>query len=66
MPCYGRAGRVGAGIETLAGIIVRFIVDLEKGKPSCQVGKALLVLQILGLAVEATPIGGGNAEGETS
>jgi len=47
------------------GTGLRFIVDLEKGKPSCQVGKALLVLQALGLAIEATPLGGGTTEGRT-
>ena len=40
------------------GTGLRFIVDLEKGKPTCQIGKTLQVLQALGLAVEATPIGG--------
>ncbi len=33
------------------GTGLRFIVDLEKGKPSCQVGKVLHVLQSLGLAI---------------
>ena len=27
----------------------RFIVDLEKGKPTCQIGKTLQVVQALGL-----------------
>jgi HTH-type transcriptional regulator / antitoxin HipB len=38
------------------GTGLRFIIDLEKGKPSCQVGKALRVLQALGLAIAAEPI----------
>lgn len=42
------------------GTGLRFIVDLEKGKPTCQVGKTLLVLQTLGLAV-----GLASREGET-
>jgi y4mF family transcriptional regulator len=33
------------------GTGLRFIVDLERGKPTCQVGKTLIVLQTLGLAV---------------
>ena len=45
------------------GTGLRFIVDLEKGKPSCQIGKALLVLQALGLAIEATPLGGAAKSG---
>jgi HTH-type transcriptional regulator/antitoxin HipB len=32
-----------------SGVGVRFIVDLEKGKPTCQIEKALLVAQILGI-----------------
>ena len=31
------------------GTGVRFIVDLEAGKETCQLGKALLVVQMLGL-----------------
>jgi HTH-type transcriptional regulator / antitoxin HipB len=39
------------------GTGLRFIVDLEKGKPTCQVGKTLDVLQSLGLAIETAPLG---------
>jgi len=46
------------------GTGLRFIVDLEKGKPTCQIGKTLQVLQALGLAIEATPLGGGDAGGK--
>lgn len=35
------------------GTGLRFIVDLEKGKPTCHIGKALIVLRSLGLAIEA-------------
>lgn len=31
----------------------RFIRELEKGKPSCQIEKALLVAQMLGIKFEA-------------
>ena len=34
------------------GTGLRFIVDLEKGKPTCQIGKTLQVLQALGLVME--------------
>ncbi len=34
------------------GTGVRFIVDLEAGKETCQIGKALNVVQMLGLGVE--------------
>jgi len=36
------------------GTGLRFIVDLERGKATCQTGKALHVLQTLGLAVAVT------------
>jgi y4mF family transcriptional regulator len=32
-----------------SGTGLRFIIDLEKGKPTCQTGKMLQVLQALGL-----------------
>jgi HTH-type transcriptional regulator / antitoxin HipB len=48
------------------GTGLRFIVDLEKGKPTCQIGKTLQVLHALGLAVEITPLGGDNAGGGRS
>ena len=45
------------------GTGLRFIVDLEKGKPTCQIGKTLQVLQALGLAIETTTLGGDAAGG---
>ena len=46
------------------GTGLRFIVDLEKGKPTCQTGKTLQVLQALGLIIETGLLGsdetGGN------
>ena len=47
------------------GTGLRFIVDLEKGKPTCQIGKALRVVHALGLVLEATPLGNDEARGET-
>jgi HTH-type transcriptional regulator / antitoxin HipB len=46
--------RLGATQKDLAltsGSGLRFIIELEKGKPTCQVGKALEVLRCLGLKV---------------
>jgi y4mF family transcriptional regulator len=34
------------------GTGLRFIIDLEKGKPTCQVGKTLRILQALGLRLQ--------------
>ena len=38
-------------LAAAAGTSVRFIVELEKGKPTIQLGKALHVLRMLGLEV---------------
>jgi HTH-type transcriptional regulator / antitoxin HipB len=46
------------------GTGLRFIIDLEKGKATCQIGKTLNVLQALGLAVEARPLGGDTTGGD--
>lgn len=44
-------------LAAACGVGVRFIVDLEAGKPTLQLGKALQVLAILGCAVSiATPV----------
>jgi HTH-type transcriptional regulator/antitoxin HipB len=32
-----------------AGTGLRFIIDLESGKPTCQIGKTLQVLHVLGI-----------------
>lgn len=42
-------GLTQSDIAGLAQTGVRFIVDLEKGKPTIQMSKALDVLQLLGL-----------------
>ena len=36
------------------GTGLRFIIDLEKGKPTCQIGKVLQVFQALGLELWIT------------
>ena len=35
-----------------AGVGVRFLVDIEKGKPTAQIGKVMQVLAALGIKVE--------------
>ena len=37
-----------------SGTGLRFISDLEKGKPTCHIGKVLLVVQALGLELRIT------------
>ena len=55
-----RSARKAAGLRQFelagaAGVGVRFIVDLEAGKPTAQMGKALQVLEALGCTFAITP-----------
>lgn len=38
-----------------SGTGLRFVIDLEKGKETCQIGKALTILQTLGIKLLLTP-----------
>jgi HTH-type transcriptional regulator/antitoxin HipB len=38
-----------------SGTGLRFIIDLEKGKSTCQLGKALTVLHTLGIKLDLIP-----------
>ena len=38
-----------------SGTGLRFIIELEKGKDTCQLGKVLTVLNTLGVGVNLTP-----------
>ena len=38
-----------------SGTGLRFVIDLEKGKETCEIGKALTVLQTLGIQLTLTP-----------
>jgi len=40
-------------VAGVSGLGERFIRELEKGKPSCQLEKALLVAKMLGIKLEA-------------
>lgn len=41
-----------AQLAAATGLGVRFVRELEKGKPSCQLEKALLVARMLGIKLE--------------
>ena len=41
------------------GVGRRFVIDLEAGKPSCQLGRSLLVAEALGLRSAGGPVLGG-------
>jgi HTH-type transcriptional regulator / antitoxin HipB len=38
-----------------SGTGLRFVIDLEKGKETCQIGKALTILHTLGIKLVLTP-----------
>ena len=38
-----------------SGMGMRFVIDLEKGKETCEIGKALTILNTLGIRVTLTP-----------
>jgi y4mF family transcriptional regulator len=45
-------------LAAAAGVGLRFLVELEHGKPTTQLGKVLLVLDAVGLDLALTPRGG--------
>ena len=54
-----KAARKAAGLRQdelagAAGVGLRFIVDLEAGKPTAQIGKTLQVLAALGCSLDIT------------
>ncbi len=40
-------------LAALSGVGIMFIVDLEKGKETCQIGKALRIVHMLGIKLTA-------------
>lgn len=46
-----------------SGTGLRFIIELEQGKSTCQIGKALTVLQTLGIKVELVRSAGDERKG---
>ena len=55
-----RETRKGLGVTQkrlalTSGTGLRFIIELEHGKPTCELGKVLTVLQTLGIRIGLTP-----------
>jgi transcriptional regulator with XRE-family HTH domain len=48
------------------GVGRRFLIDLEAGKPSCQLGRSLLVAEALGLTSAALLASGGPSQRATA
>ena len=46
-------------LAAVSGVGIRFIVDLEAGKPTLQLEKVLRVVTTLGCAITITPPAGG-------
>ena len=44
-----------ADLALTSGTGLRFIIDLERGKTTCQIGKVLTVLQTLGIEASLAP-----------
>ena len=46
-----------------SGTGLRFVIDLERGKETCEIGKALTVIQTLGIRLALTPPATATKEG---
>lgn len=52
-----RQGLTQPSLAMVAGTGLRFIVDLEAGKATCQIGKVFQVLDALGIRLSAVDAG---------
>lgn len=50
-----RLGVTQKDLALTSGTGLRFIIELEKGKPTCEFGKVLTVLHTLGIRIDLTP-----------
>jgi y4mF family transcriptional regulator len=50
-----RLGVTQKDLALTSGTGLRFIIELEKGKETCQIGKVLTVIQTLGIRIALTP-----------
>ena len=50
-----KLGATQRQLALAAGTGLRFVIDLEHGKPTCEIGKALEVLRTLGVQVTLEP-----------
>jgi y4mF family transcriptional regulator len=53
-----RLGVTQKDLALTAGTGLRFVIDLERGKETCELGKSLRILQTLGIMVTLTPPAG--------
>lgn len=50
-----RLGVTQKDLALTSGTGTRFIIDVEKGKKTCQIGKVLAILNTLGIRIAFTP-----------
>lgn len=50
-----RLGVTQKDLALTSGTGLRFVIDLEKGKETCQIGKVLTILHTLGIQIALTP-----------
>jgi y4mF family transcriptional regulator len=50
-----RLGSTQKNLALTSGTGLRFIIDLEKGKETCELGKVLTILNTLGIKMTLTP-----------
>ena len=50
-----KLGVTQKALALTSGTGMRFVIDLEKGKETCQIGKALAILHTLGIRLTLTP-----------
>lgn len=55
-------GLTQSDLAMIANTAQRFISELERGKPTCQLGKTLDVLAALGIRIELNPSGGAKGD----
>lgn len=53
-----RLGVTQKNLALTAGTGLRFVIDLERGKETCELGKTLRILQTLGIKLTLTPPAG--------
>lgn len=50
-----KLGVTQKALALTSGTGMRFVIDLEKGKETCEIGKALTILNTLGIKIALTP-----------
>lgn len=58
-----KLGVTQKALALTSGTGLRFIIELEKGKETCEIGKALTVLNMIGIKMTLTPPAAAAKEG---